>query len=477
MELQCDICFNQFDLDQHRPKSLPCGHTVCGECVQNPALGKKCPTCRKDLAADPTDLPDTILAIRMIENDGAPPRKKPKTEETEVRQLRRGVEAGRKVVEVLRLVVPKAVEALNRQLDSSVAQLRQLEEALELQVQRGPAGGEVSDPVAEQLQLAVQLEDSLRLLTANKCSVVAEEEDGAAWRSSAPLGGFSDILRLLLLQLRADGQLEKVDGAAFPDTSGVFVGPPIISVLETDEEDFEDGDLKVNDILLDRPRWRNTRSLKCSHGDGLEELLRVLAAQLEELKIKGECNVQPMVEVERMTSLKRLSVKCVNDKSLDYPDLPLQLEELAVQNPKENQLRCVERMSRLRSLQVHDYYGPNLTFAPSQHGALRWLCVALNTGHKDTMMSLIRAYASSVQHLCIYCSVSDSRKRSFYYPDLGGDLAACGLRALLQLVLVRPKSDPCSEQVARCLLQCQAIRRSLPAHVQVVCRKCNVPAS
>ncbi|XP_052122111.1 E3 ubiquitin-protein ligase RNF182-like [Frankliniella occidentalis] len=110
MELQCDICFNLFDLDHHRPKSLICGHTICQECVQNPGLGGKCPTCRKDLNADPAALPDTIALIRLIEHDGAPPLKKPRTEETEVRQLRRGVEAGRKVVEVLRLVVPRAVE-------------------------------------------------------------------------------------------------------------------------------------------------------------------------------------------------------------------------------------------------------------------------------------------------------------------------------------------------------------------------------
>ncbi|XP_052125249.1 E3 ubiquitin-protein ligase rnf152-B-like [Frankliniella occidentalis] len=44
---QCDICFLDFDLDRHRPKVLPCGHTVCKACVENPGLGTKCPTCRK----------------------------------------------------------------------------------------------------------------------------------------------------------------------------------------------------------------------------------------------------------------------------------------------------------------------------------------------------------------------------------------------------------------------------------------------
>ncbi|XP_052126695.1 uncharacterized protein LOC113212504 [Frankliniella occidentalis] len=366
MELQCDICFNPFDLDHHRPKNLPCGHSICVECVQNPALGGKCPVCRKDLNADPADIPDSILAIRLIEHNGVPPRKNPRTEETEVQQLRQGVEAGRKVVEVLvlRLVVPRAVEALNRQLDSSVAQLRQVEEALERQVQRGAAGGEGSAPVGEQLHLAVQLEDNLRPLTAKKCSVVAEEEDGATWRACAELGGFGDILRLLLLPLRADGQLEKVDVAPCFVQPGDFVGPPIISVLRTTENDFKDGRLKINDILQDRQRWRHTRSLKIFHGAaGLEELLSVVAPHLEELVIGKPVQPSVMVEVEKMKSIKRLGVTCESD--LDYPDLPLQLEELGMWHPGENQLRCVERMARLRSLQVIDYLGPEMNFAPS----------------------------------------------------------------------------------------------------------------
>lgn len=107
----------------------------------------------------------------------------------------------------LRLAVPKAVEALNRQLDAAVAQLRQLEGALD-QVQRGAAGDGRSSQ--EQLQLAVQLEDSLCLLTTNKCSVVSEGEGGSTWKADVQLGGFGDVFRLLLLQLRADGQLAKV---------------------------------------------------------------------------------------------------------------------------------------------------------------------------------------------------------------------------------------------------------------------------
>ncbi|XP_052126701.1 uncharacterized protein LOC127750126 [Frankliniella occidentalis] len=209
-----------------------------------------------------------------------------------------------------------------------------------------------------------------------------------------------------------------------------------------------------------------------SHGAaGSEGLLRVVAPHLEELQIKDEVQPSVMVEVENMKSLKRLDVRCVRD--LDYPDLPLQLEELGIRFPSENHLRCVERMPRLRSLQVDDYYGPNITFAPSQHGALRYLEVGFNTHHKNTMMSLIRAYASSVQELQIYCSVSeDYDDKAFYFPDLGEELVACGLHALRRLVLLRPRDDPCSDHVAGCLLQCRTIGSYLPSHVQVVCQTC-----
>ncbi|XP_026280626.1 uncharacterized protein LOC113208013 [Frankliniella occidentalis] len=485
MELQCDICFMQFDLHLHRPKNLPCGHTICNECVQNPALGRKCPLCRNDLNGDPADLPDSIALIRLIENAGAPPLKKPRTEGAEVQRLRRGVEAGRKVVELLQLVVPKAVEALNRQLDSSVAQLRQVEEALELQVQRGrgAAGVEGGDPVAEQLQLAGKLEDNLRLLTANECSVVAVEADGATWRACSQLGGFSDMLRPLLLQLRADDQLEKVDVAPFPATPGVYVGPPTTTVLQTTKDDFKNGHLNFTDLFRDSLRWRNVRCLISSYAGGLEELLRIVAPHLEELQIGGvfgtpvehRHRAQPsaMVEVMEMASLKRLRVRCDREVNGVFPDLPLQLEELAIQHPRENQLRCLERMSRLHSLAVHDYLGPNMNFAPSQHGALRWLGVCLNQPHKATMMSLIHAYASSVEEIQVVCSVNEKVKKGFYYPGLGEDLA--GLHALRRLVLERPRDDPCTNQVAGCLLQCRTFKSFLPSHVQVICYTCYMP--
>ncbi|XP_052130985.1 roquin-2-like [Frankliniella occidentalis] len=376
MDLKCDICFLNFDLDAHRPKNLPCGHTICQACVENPALGKKCPTCRKAFKIRRLeDLPDSFVVIRLLEAEDAPPCKKPKLEDPELEQLKRGADAGRKMVEMLRLVVPQAVESLSRQLESSVAQLSQVEQALERRVQREAAGdvGTTSDAVEEPLQLARQLEASHRLLTSVKCTVTAEEEGGSAWTASVEPGGCGDILRLLLLQLRKDGQLGKVDDAhAVPDgTAAPYVGPPLVCTLKITDKHLDNGRLKVADILRDvLHRWAIPRRLKNLHGEGSEDLLQVMGPHLEELEFPYNWEAQPSVmeEVEKMSGLKRLDVKCVQD--VDHPDLPLLLEELTVYHMTENQLRCVERMPRLRSLQVLNYLGPNLTFPPSQHGRL-----------------------------------------------------------------------------------------------------------
>ncbi|XP_052125774.1 uncharacterized protein LOC113209394 [Frankliniella occidentalis] len=378
---------------------------------------------------------------------------------------------------MLRLVVPQAVEVLNRQLEWSVAQLGEVEQALERRVQREAAGdvGTTSDAVEEPLQLAEQLEASHRLLTSTKCTVAAEEEGGSSWTASVQPGGCGDILRVLLLRLRADGQLGEVDDAiAVTDgPAAAHVGPPLINILTINDAHLQDGSLKVNDILRDvKKQWNTPRSLRHLRGDGSEDLLRVIGPHLEELEIWG--NVQPSVmeEVQKMSGLRRLEVECAHN--VEYPDLPLQLEELSLYSVTENQLRCVERMPRLRSLTINNYCGPNLTVRTSQHDRLVWLGVAIDTDHKPTMLSIIRANASSLQELRVFCSYSPiGYWRNYYFPDLGQELAACGLRVLRRLVLLRHvKNGPCLRQAADCMLQQRTIRRFLPPSVEVVCGVC-----
>ncbi|XP_026292777.1 uncharacterized protein LOC113217160 [Frankliniella occidentalis] len=474
MELQCDICFQQFNLEDNRPKSLPCGHTICRECLQNPAFGMKCPNCRKHLATDPGGLPDNFSLIRVMEKDGAPARKVARREDPKVQQLQRGVDAGRRVVQVLRQAIPMAVEALHRQLDSSVAHLRDMESALDklLRGEQGGDEGELQGPTPDLAVKRLRMEDSLRLLSTDKCTVVAEE-GATTWGASVELGRMDDVLRLLLLQLRADSQLQKVvDPEPLP--SAAYVGPPRIPILTIAGTDLgATGHLKVNDILRDGHRWRNIRTLNNLKGSNSEELLRVMAPHLEELKILGSVGPTVLEEVQKMPLLKTLIVKCSVDEEDDFPDLPPQLEQLAIYYPTENQLQSVLRMPRLRSLMVHGYHAEedNWAFPPSQHGALLWLGLQFHVDQKDTMMSLLRAFAASVQELQVTCVVGGDDPAVFSFPELGPDLAACAPAALRRLVLHRPLVR-CT-QVGACMLQLQTVRGFLPPNASVFCDVCH----
>ncbi|XP_026288935.1 uncharacterized protein LOC113213925 [Frankliniella occidentalis] len=364
------------------------------------------------------------------------------------------------------------MEALNRQLDASVAQLRQLEEALE-QVQRGAADDEGTSQ--EQLQLAVQLEESHRLLN-NKWSVVSEEQDGSTWKADVQLGGFGDTLRPLLLQLREDGLLVQVDDVAVSSSPDTYVGPPTLAALSIKRNDLSEGDLKVNEILRNKRRLEYIRVIDGLRGEGSDRLLRIIASHplhIQELKFSDKVEPKVLEEVQKMSSLKRLNIDCVRDRD-DYPDLPLQLEELMINRPSAQQLYCMMRMPALQSLTVNNYSGPNITFTPSQYRKLRWLGVISDIDHKPTMLSLIRAHASSLLELRLFCTVNrddGGYQARYYFPDLGRNLAACDLLHLRRLVLRRPHNIPCTD-VAGCLMQLQDLRGLLPRSVEVVCDAC-----
>ncbi|XP_052123323.1 uncharacterized protein LOC127749371 [Frankliniella occidentalis] len=248
---------------------------------------------------------------------------------------------------------------------------------------------------------------------------------------------------------------------------------PALSIVP---KDLDNGHLKVDDILRVGHRWTNVRAIRGLQGMDSDKLLRVLAPHLphlEELHIKGEVVPGVMEVVEKLSSLKRLHVQF--DYDSEYPDLPLQLEELSIRNVNDDQLEHVMSMPNLRSLYVRSYEGPSLTFPPSKYGKLLWLRVAFDSTNKSTMMSLVRAFASSLQTLQLYCPVNDKTKYNpdYYHSDLGEILASCDLQALRRLVLERPFKDiPCSEMAA-CLLQQRTIRSYFPSSVEVVCGSCH----
>ncbi|XP_069161675.1 uncharacterized protein [Procambarus clarkii] len=50
---ECSVCFNDYDENRLRPRTLPCGHTFCSQCIDNAIKNGKltCPSCRAEHAA------------------------------------------------------------------------------------------------------------------------------------------------------------------------------------------------------------------------------------------------------------------------------------------------------------------------------------------------------------------------------------------------------------------------------------------
>lgn len=74
-EAECMVCFTEYN-DNRRPRSLPCGHTMCSKCLEQTIRDevKMCPKCRTHYLADNlTDIPvnfslETILKSLTISN-------------------------------------------------------------------------------------------------------------------------------------------------------------------------------------------------------------------------------------------------------------------------------------------------------------------------------------------------------------------------------------------------------------------------
>ncbi|XP_013419853.1 tripartite motif-containing protein 2 [Lingula anatina] len=71
--LSCQVCFEQYDHEEHQPKLLPCHHTFCMKCIDGLKTSKgkaKCPTCRQEVGLPPggaTHLQTNFYIMEMEE--------------------------------------------------------------------------------------------------------------------------------------------------------------------------------------------------------------------------------------------------------------------------------------------------------------------------------------------------------------------------------------------------------------------------
>lgn len=67
--LECGICLETFDANAKKPVVLPCGHTVCKQCVSQISKNKNtlgCPFCKKQHVVKVEDLPVNYQVLGAI---------------------------------------------------------------------------------------------------------------------------------------------------------------------------------------------------------------------------------------------------------------------------------------------------------------------------------------------------------------------------------------------------------------------------
>ncbi|XP_034246766.1 uncharacterized protein LOC117648373 [Thrips palmi] len=64
--MECPVCFEAFDPEVRRPKTLPCGHTFCLSCLRNPDFGDECPQDRKAFRGEPVHFPDNFALLSLL---------------------------------------------------------------------------------------------------------------------------------------------------------------------------------------------------------------------------------------------------------------------------------------------------------------------------------------------------------------------------------------------------------------------------
>lgn len=67
--LDCEICFEAYDMKHVKPLVLECGHTICNNCLNNilqSRTGKKCPFDKKDLKGRSDQYPINWTYVNII---------------------------------------------------------------------------------------------------------------------------------------------------------------------------------------------------------------------------------------------------------------------------------------------------------------------------------------------------------------------------------------------------------------------------
>ncbi|XP_034250930.1 uncharacterized protein LOC117651224 [Thrips palmi] len=418
--MECPVCMDEFDVAARRPKSLPCGHTVCSHCLEG-LQQRLCPKCRKGFS-DPAKLPDNFSILDWANKQQSRPSQPSDSSgstpsfDRALQQLEDAATAASKAVRTLE----DAKDAVEGLLQEWRARLRQVQKATGELRAAVDEGGDLEAGQPEGLQ---QLQDAASLLEGMECAL--RHQGGTEWRGD--LGAGRSLLDALVLHLHRHGLIHKTPAQNQPEEEA---RPPP----------------RPQDLIQEI------------------ELFKISQAHPG----KGEVEKAAILARVRQNGVRRMdNVWCHADlawvRDILGSATPT-LEELYMIAPRADAMPRLRRMDLWSIDGALDNEPPLVPALPG--GGLRRLRVYKLP--RATLISLLQAHSASLEVLWMSIGTPGDGQWPRVCDDLDALLRECGLR-VYRIVLWRVDVD---HSESACRAQVSAVRRVLPG-AKVQCEKCD----
>ncbi|XP_026294363.1 uncharacterized protein LOC113218289 [Frankliniella occidentalis] len=414
--MDCDICLEELNQVERVPKIVPCGHTVCLQCLEQ-SDRKECPTCRKAFDVPPDALLNNFYLLRQMERPGRPSRGWC----SDCRAV-----AAPRCWDEAHDVLPEK-RALEQHLQGALEQAAVQLEELKRQYERE------------------QVVQALTLLTTESWNLTLQGRDRDHELTGTVTNTGDPLTRVMWLLVAAKAALteSRVEARGPPPAAA---SPPPAAPGPAPPQAWPVGKMDVHDVSLTGPDDRQQdKAALLAAAPGVPGVTRLVGVR---------CDADPAWSLQL---LQRAAPT---------------VERLQVLYPREAHLRAVLDMPRLRRLDVVGdaaLYAqpPELPALPPGHAGLQWLSVSGLPS--ATTQSLLRAHRRTLN--CLDLDLSVGKAGSERCGDLHSLLQQCGVRTLRRLVL-RRDFNGLRHDTAACNQQRAEVRQVLFG-TEVLCGKCH----